>query len=506
MQTLKSFLNQSLLIWRDSTGAGRVGIALLLTICVGGIISVGIWSAQPNYVVLARDIDDPTQAAKIMAALDAENITYQIKGSGSMIMVGSSKLSRARIAAGKAGLNSSGSEMEEISPWMDPVSQQYYLNTNLERRLKVDIEKIRSVKSANVHLSIPEKQAFIRQSTDPTASVLIEISHLEKFNEADAAAIADFVASAVPGLLPSSVSVSDTQGNQYSTDTEGMNFSKKEEFIAERESALKRKAENQLRNLFGWGNFNVEVTADYKFENAVQESRELGPEKFLIQENIKQQMDIAAGPASGIAGTGANLVKPTLTPIGSAAVTAANKSQLKMEEQESKWDFSELKRTETIDGALLNALSIAVTINKQDRDATQIAELKTTLESSIGTACGVRIGKDQITVDFIDFVTEEPLDPVATSTIPWDQINEILKNISLGVAALVALFIAFRTFKKFQPDPIVTSEAAAAPTSQLTQLSELVKQNPEVFAKIIDSWASLETETETKEESTTVAA
>ncbi len=506
MQTLKSFLNQSLLIWRDSTGAGRVGIALLLTICVGGIISVGIWSAQPNYVVLARDIDDPTQAAKIMAALDAENITYQIKGSGSMIMVGSSKLSRARIAAGKAGLTSAGSEMEEISPWMDPVSQQYYLNTNLERRLKVDIEKIRSVKSANVHLSIPEKQAFIRQSTDPTASVLIETSHLEKFNEADAAAIADFVASAVPGLLPSSVSVSDTQGNQYSTDTEGMNLSKKEEFVAERESALKRKAENQLRNLFGWGNFNVEVTADYKFENAVQESRELGPDKFLIQENIKQQMDIAAGPASGIAGTGANLGNPALAPIGTATQAAANKSQLKMEEQESKWDFSELKRTETIDGALLNALSIAVTINKQDRDATQIAELKTTLESSIGTACGVRIGKDQITVDFIDFVTEEPLDPVATSTIPWDQINEILKNISLGVAALVALFIAFRTFKKFQPDPIVTSEAAAAPTSQLTQLSELVKQNPEVFAKIIDSWASLETETETKEESTTVAA
>ena len=503
MQTLKSFLNQSLLIWRDSTGAGRVGIALLLTICVGGIISVGIWSAQPNYVVLARDIDDPTQAAKIMAALDAENITYQIKGSGSMIMVGSSKLSRARIAAGKAGLNSAGSEMEEISPWMDPVSQQYYLNTNLERRLKVDIEKIRSVKSANVHLSIPEKQAFIRQSTDPTASVLIEISHLEKFNEADAAAIADFVASAVPGLLPSSVSVSDTQGNQYSTDTEGMNFSKKEEFIAERESALKRKAENQLRNLFGWGNFNVEVTADYKFENAVQESRELGPEKFLIQENIKQQMDIAAGPASGTAGVATNIGLPL---VGTTPPAPANKSQLKMEEQESKWDFSELKRTETIDGALLNALSIAVTINKQDRDATQIAELKTTLESSIGTACGVRIGKDQITVDFIDFVTEEPLDPVATSTIPWDQINEILKNISLGVAALVALFIAFRTFKKFQPDPIVTSEAAAAPTSQLTQLSELVKQNPEVFAKIIDSWASLETETETKEESTTVAA
>ncbi len=506
MQTLKSFLNQALLIWRDSTGAGRVGIALLLTICVGGIISVGIWSAQPNYVLLARDIDDPGQAAKIMAALDAENITYQIKGSGSMIMVGASKLSRARIAAGKAGMNSAGGEMEEISPWMDPVSQQYYLNTNLERRLKLDIEKIRSVKTANVHLSIPEKQAFIRQSTDPTASVLIETSHLEKFNEADAAAIADFVASAVPGLLPSSVSISDTKGNQYSTDTEGMNLGKKEEFVAERESALKRKAENQLRNLFGWGNFNVEVTADYKFEKAVQESRELGPDKFLVKENIKQEMDIAATSAGGVAGAAANLGQAALTPMNQAFPAAADKSQLKMEEQENTWDFSELKRTETIDGASLNALSIAVTINKENRDATQIADLKKTLESSIGTACGVRIGKDQITVDFIDFVTEEPLDAVATSTIPWDQINEILKNISLGIAALVALFIALRTFKKFQPDPIVTNEATAAPTSQLTQLSELVKQNPEVFAKIIDSWASLETETETKDESATVAA
>ena len=506
MQTLKSFLNQSLLIWRDSTGAGRVGIALLLAICLGGIISVGIWSAQPNYVVLARDIDDPGQAAKILASLDAENISYQIKGSGSMIMVGASKLSRARIAAGKAGLTSAGSEMEEISPWMDPVSQQYYLNTNLERRLKADIEKIKSVKSANVHLSIPEKQAFIRQSTDPSASVLIETSHLEKFNEADAAAIADFVASAVPGLLPSSVSVSDTKGNQYSTDTESMNLGKKEEFVADRENSLKRKAENQLRNLFGWGNFNVEVTADYKFEKAVQESRELGPEKFLIQESVKQEMNMGAGPATGIAGSGSNLGVPLL-PIGTTPpATAASNNQLKMEEQESTWDFSELKRTETIDGASLNSLSIAVTINKQDRDATQIADLRKTLESSIGTACGVRLGTDQITVDFIDFVTEDPLDATATSTIPWDQINEILKNISLGVAALVALFIALRTFKKFQPDPIVSSEATAAPTSQLTQLSELVKQNPEVFAKIIDSWASLDTETETKDESATVAA
>ncbi len=53
MQTLKSYLDQSLLVWKDSTAAARFGIILLLLICFGAIVGVGIWSAQPQYVAVA---------------------------------------------------------------------------------------------------------------------------------------------------------------------------------------------------------------------------------------------------------------------------------------------------------------------------------------------------------------------------------------------------------------------------------------------------------------------
>ena len=81
MQTLKSFLDQSLLIWKDSTAAARFGIGLLTLICVGAVIGVGIWSSQPYYIVLASDLE-PSQASKVIDALEAGNISYQIKGSG----------------------------------------------------------------------------------------------------------------------------------------------------------------------------------------------------------------------------------------------------------------------------------------------------------------------------------------------------------------------------------------------------------------------------------------
>ena len=49
-----------------------------------------------------------------------------------------------------------------------------------------------------------------------------------------------------------------------------------------------------------------------------------------------------------------------------------------------------------------------------------------------------------------------------------------------------------RVIKKFQPEPIVAaSESSEGPTS-LGELSEMVQQNPEVFAKIISNWASTE--------------
>ena len=492
MKTLKSFLDQSLLIWNDATGAGRIGIALLLLICVGGVVGIGVWSAQPNYVVLASNIT-PVQASKMIDALDAADIAYQVKGSGSIIMVDKQKWSRAKIAAGQLGMDNPDSQMEETSPWMDPVSQQQTFRRNLERRLENSISKLKNVESAEVHLSIPDKQAFIRQTTAPSAAVIIEVARGKKFNESHAQSIASMVSSSVSGLAEDQVAISDTQGTDYSTDGTLGHLSNQEEFRVMRDRELAQKAQAILTPFLGVGNSSVAVTTDFSFPMGTKTVRDLNPDsKMLVDEQIKNSITTNEnGLARGVAGAASNVAVPN----ENQPVATNNTKQVltKTEDMSNRYDFSSSSTTETIQTPILEMMTVSVLVNQtavQDENNAVPPEVKKKVEALVSQAVGFRLNKDHITVEFFEFVAEEAIEPPPLAGIPWDDINAVLKNISLGIAALVALFFGMKALKKFQPESAVTSAAQSDQTPKLSDLHEMVKENPEIFAKIIANWSN----------------
>ncbi|HMP80429.1 MAG TPA: hypothetical protein PKD54_13325, partial [Pirellulaceae bacterium] len=229
MQTIKTFLDQALVVWKESTAAARVGIGLLLLICIGAVVGVGIWSAQPQYITLASNLDH-AKSAQLMATLDQANIAYQIKGAGSIILVDQRAFDRAAALAGSRGIGVSTVELEAASPWMDPVSQQNVFRRNLERQLAHSIQKFASVESSVVHLSIPERQPFLRQSAQPSASVVLTLAPNHRFSEAQGVAISQLIANAVPGMRPDQVAISDTAGNVYSHDEPVGRLTEQEEY------------------------------------------------------------------------------------------------------------------------------------------------------------------------------------------------------------------------------------------------------------------------------------
>lgn len=489
MQTLKSLLDQSLLIWNDATGAGRIGIALLLLICVGSVVGIGVWSAQPNYVVLASGIT-PSQASKMIDSLDSAGIAYQIKGSGSIILVDKQKWSRAKLAAGQLGIDNSESEMEETSPWMDPTSQQNTFRRNLERRLERSIAKFKNVTTAKVHLSIPERQAFIRQSNAPSAAVVLEISSKTKFSDSHAHSIASMVANSVPGLMEENVSISDTLGNNYTVDETSGQLSKQEEFRVMRDRELAQKAQAILSPFLGVGNTSVAVTTDFTFPMGTKTTKEFDPDrKVLVNEQVKSTTSRAGDSvASGAAGTASNVGGGgSGNRIGQSPVVS------KTEDLSNRYEISSTSRTESMQTPILNMMTVSVLVNQatvQDESGAVPPDVRKKVVSLVSQAVGLRSGTDQISVEFFTFVESEDGVAPLVSGMPWEQINNVLRNISLGVAALVALFIGMRVIKKFQPEPVVaSSETSEGPTS-LGELSEMVQQNPEVFAKIIANWAS----------------
>jgi len=306
MQTITSFLDQALMVWKDSTAAARFGIALLLVICIGAIVGVGIWSSRPNYITLASGLDH-VKSAQLIAALDSADIRYQIKGAGSIIQVDQRKFEEANIAAGKIGIGSQEPVLETSSPWMDPLNQQNVLRRNLERQLASSIQRFASISSATVHLSIPERQPFLRKSGQPKASVILELASHQPFGERQAMAVAALVANAVPGLRTDQVAISDTSGRIYSSDESVGRLTQQEEFRYHRERELASKAQAMLTNFLGVGNSRVEVTADFSFPEAKTVSTEYDPDgKVLTSETVDSSTTIGEKGLGG-AGTQSNL-------------------------------------------------------------------------------------------------------------------------------------------------------------------------------------------------------
>ncbi|MFK7765617.1 MAG: flagellar basal-body MS-ring/collar protein FliF [Mariniblastus sp.] len=488
MQTLNSFLDQALLIWKDSTAAARFGIALLLTICVGAIIGIGIWSSTPQYVILASDLE-VGEAKKMIDALDSANIKYQIQGADT-ILVDKLKRSRAQIIAQDQGVGSAASTLEDTPIWADPKSQETIRRRNLEKGIADSILNYRSVEGARVHLSIPEKQAFIRTKELPSAAVVLTLRSNSKFGESQASAIASLVANAVNGLTPDNVAISDTFGNEFTTDETNGRLSKQEEFRVMRDYELSQKAEMMLTKILGLGNAIVTVTTDFTFPEGTSTVTEYDPDsKVMVSEVVKNETRTGQSKtAGGTAGTASNL-----------GVGSTNNDQgttlTKTEDLDNKYEVSSTSRTETITTPIMNMMTVSVVVNSTavfDENKQVPAQMKERIENLVSRAVGFRESKDEITVDFFDYGDPVPeVEPLATA-IPWDSINQILKNASLGLAAIIALFVALKAFKKLQPDPMVTTETSADRGTQVNQLSELVKQNPEVFSKIIESWSSLE--------------
>jgi len=491
MQTLKSFIDQSQLIWKDSTAAARIGLVLLLVICVGGIAGVGIWSTQPNYVILAMDLT-PDKAGKIIDALDSAGIEYQVKGTGSIVLVDSRNLPRAQIAASKLGIRSDTPNLEDVTPWMDPLNQRVVFKRNLERQLVQSIESFPAVESANVHLNIPEKQHFIRHSNKPTAAIILTISPATPFGETQATSIANIVANSVSGLSLDNVSLTDTEGNEYATDESIGRLSKQEEYRVMRDRELAQKAESMLVPFLGFGNTRVEVATEFTFSEETVKSLELDPKKKVVISETTKNITESAAPstASGVAGTGSN--------IGNAAGRSGKSNVTsKTEDLNSEYEASRTERQQSTSTPVLNRLSVSATINstalKEDTP-----EERERIKAVIQNAVGFRDGTDQIGVEFFEFIVAPEAEAPAFA-IPWDQINELLKNLSLGIAAIIAFFVARKAFKKMQPDPTAAPDFGNR-DSQVNQLSELVKQNPEVFSKIIESWSSVDAKNQPNED------
>ncbi len=486
MQIFKSFVDQALVIWRDSTGAARVGIVLLAAICMGAITGVGIWSSQPSYeLVQGVELSDMPAAA---AAFEKAKIEYKYEDD--FLLVDKRKSAEARKALVEGGIINGQNDVELWSSLDTPDQIRQISKNNLESQIANSLMRMESIDDAKVTLSIPKDVRFSRKTHTPTAAVSLTISKVVEFDHMQAVAVADMVASSVLGMQPDNVVITDQYATNYETDGSFGHLSTQVRHRSSEEFQLMAKAQDLLFTSLGVGNAKVKISTVYEFPDSVIEEKEIDAENGVTVKEDSFSKTKKSNEPSALGVTGSNANNGSIAPPTSIGVTEDKEEKILIEKQ-----FPQKTTTSKHNTPSLKTMTTSVIINSKDLPVDEnnvvLPEVKAQYESMVKSAIGFDESRgDQFALNFVKFAESTTESAVVAAPIPWENIHQVLKNISLGFAGLIALLVGLMAFKKLTPVPTVTDPVPAGRASQIGQLSELVKQNPEVFSQIIAAWSN----------------
>ena len=242
------------------------GVALILAL----MVAVWMWSQAPEYRVLFSNYSDRDGGA-ITASLDQMGVKYKFSEGGNAILVPSEQIPDLRLKLAAQGLPKGGNVgfelMENQKLGVSQFLEQVNYQRSLEGELAQSIQSLGSVLSARVHLALPKPSVFVRDQQKPTASVLLTLQPGRALDPGQVSAIVHLVASSVPELTFSNVTVVDQTGALLSEQANKAANSKmldatQLKYIDQVQQNIIKQVESIIKPLVGEGNVRAEATAE----------------------------------------------------------------------------------------------------------------------------------------------------------------------------------------------------------------------------------------------------
>ncbi|MFG0772701.1 flagellar basal-body MS-ring/collar protein FliF [Vibrio plantisponsor] len=254
----------------------QVVLVLSISICVALIVMLFFWVKEPEMRPLGAY--DTQELIPVLDYLDQQKQDYKLDGN--TILVPTSDYNSLKLNMVRAGMNQERHEGDEIllQDMGFGVSQrleQERLKLSRERQLAKGIEEMRQVNKARVLLALPKQSVFVRQNQEASASVFLTLRTGTNLKQEEVDSIVDMVASAVPGMKPTRVTVTDQHGRLLSSGSQDpVTAARRKEQEAERkkEQDLREKIDSVLIPILGLGNYTAQVDVELDF-SAVEQTR-----------------------------------------------------------------------------------------------------------------------------------------------------------------------------------------------------------------------------------------
>jgi flagellar M-ring protein FliF len=291
----------------------QVGLLAGVAAAVAAAVWLVLWSQGQNYTVLYGQLSE-RENGQVMDALNAAGIEYKLTSTGA-VSVPESKVQEARIRLASQGLPQSDSMGIEMIQKESPLGASAMMETAryqsvLETELARTIVKVQGVEGARVHLALPKPSVFLQDSHKATASVMLQLYPGRRLEPGQVAAIVHLVASSVPELSATDVTLVDQAGsllNSPDDNSESGISARQLEYTHKLEESYQRRIIELLEPLVGPGRVRATVTADVDFTLTEETRENYDPQKTAVRsEQMSNEQRHGGEGAEGIPGALSN--------------------------------------------------------------------------------------------------------------------------------------------------------------------------------------------------------
>jgi len=534
----------------------QIGSKLLLVAAAAAVIAVMVvfwlWSQQPDYRVLFSNYTDKDGGA-IVAALEKNNVPYKFSESGSAILVPAAQVHQARLRLAADGLPKGGNIGFEILENQKFGVSQFIEQVNFQRALEGELERsiqsIAAVEVARIHLAIPKASVFVRDQQKPTASVLLNLRAGRSLDAQQVSAVVHLVASSVPNLPASNITVVDQNGNLLSDTTKKMGANNLDptqlKYIDDIQQSIVKRVESIITPIVGAKNVRAEASAEIDFSTLEQAAESFKPNKEpndatirSLQNNESTTNEAANGGVPGALSNQppAPATAPIVTPppaaagAGAAGAVPAEPAPPLSTQKNSTTNYEVDKTVRYVQQGMggIKRLNVAVVVNNMQvtdsKGKVSYRPLNAAEKQQINDLAMQAMGfnkerGDALTVVNSSFAGEsvEILPPLPLWKNP--EVIEYGKEALRFLAGIVVLYMLYKRALKpmltkltGEPqkllaeadDTLVTlsgevpAEEALAPEPELVtayqqnleSAKQLAKDNPRMVASVVASWTN----------------
>ena len=531
-------------MWQNLSAKSKKLLSIIAGITVV-VIAVAVFllarGQKTEYQTLFSSLSQG-EAQQIVSLLQEQNVPYLYDGKSGALKVPSESVDTLRAQLLSKGYPKSGFAYDMYignSGLMTTESdKKQYTLYDLQDRLGATIRLFDGVRDAKVTIAEGTDQTYAIEDENPvqaSASVVVTMEEGQSLSEKNAEAIKNLIARSVKGMNFTNVSVFDAGTMEEVAADAGDSASGSGTSMANLTTTVENNIANNIKRvlgkIYGGENLAVSVKGTLNMAKLIQENTQYTvPEKteatdkrgLLSNEEVAGENAGNSGEnAAGVAGADANADTPRYTTQNGTATTTDNYSNSSATRE---WLYNVLKEQKEIAPGVLEDASVAIVINTDDNSIPE-----SDLINLVADAAGIKRDEaaDKITIlrslnkTAVQQTTEEKKPAEEPKTLLnqfplWALIGAAVSAFLL-ILILLILILRGRKKKKLKKLAQEEMENAAAlsveqPTDEITpveevdedeltaegkmahgmklkkSIGEFTDQNPQVVAKLIQSW------------------